>query len=78
MNSSVMQQILKNTKMLEPMINRRVNAPMNVHYDSLVKIEGDVVDADRIIRQMENVSRKIADQRIDKSWREFSDELKYN
>lgn len=66
-----------NARMKMPTIDRRMSAPVNVHYDSMFAFNGDVIDADRAIKQMEKVALKITDQRIDKSWREFSDELRY-
>ena len=60
----------------EPVIDRKIPSSVNNYYDSLIKIEGDVVDADRITKRLENLSIKIADQRIERSWRECSDELK--
>lgn len=59
-----------------PNVNNNNNA-VNIHYDSMFRIEGDVVDADRITRRMEETACKIADRQIDKNWREFSKELRY-
>ncbi len=53
------------------------NNNTNVHFDSMFRIEGDVIDADRITRRMEETACKIADRQIDKNWREFSKELRY-
>ena len=49
----------------------------NIHYDSMFRIEGDVIDADRIVKRMEKAAIKIADQRIDKSWRDVGDEMSF-
>lgn len=74
MNASMMQQMLKNTKMLEPVINKKATPSVNVHYDSLLTFTGDVNDTNHFSKQV----AKIAEQQITKSWKEFSDELKYN
>lgn len=49
------------------------NNSINVHYDSLVNIQGDVHDANRIVKQMENVAEKA----IKKSWHDFDMTRKY-
>lgn len=49
------------------------NNNVNVHYDSLVQINGDVNDADRIVNKMENVAKKA----IEKSWHDFEMTRKY-
>ena len=50
-----------------------LNRDINVHYDSLMTINGDVNDIDHLAKQM----AKVADQQITKSWRKFNDEFKY-
>ena len=49
------------------------NRNVNIHYDSLVNIQGDVNDGDRIVRQME----KVATRAIEKSWHDFNLTWKY-
>lgn len=60
-----------------PTVLPNVSNSTNVHFDSMFRIEGDVIDADRITRRMEETACKIADRQIDKNWREFSKELRY-
>ena len=59
----------------EPEIDKRVNKTNNVnmHYDSLITVNGDVNDADRIVNKME----KVADKAIRKSWHDFEMTRKY-
>lgn len=52
-------------------VNR--NGDVNVHYDSLVTVNGDVHDANRIVKQIENVAEKA----IKKSWHDFEMTRKY-
>lgn len=54
-------------------VSSNTNNNINVHYDSLVNIQGDVHDADRIVKQMENVAEKA----IKKSWHDFDMTRKY-
>ena len=49
------------------------NNSVNVHYDSVVQINGDVHDANRIVKQIESV----ADKAIKKSWHDFEMTRKY-
>lgn len=50
-----------------------VNRNVNMHYDSLITVNGDVNDADRIINKME----KVANKAIEKSWHDATMTLKY-
>lgn len=52
-------------------VNR--NNTVNVHYDSLISVNGDVNDADRIVNKMEKVAKKA----IEKSWHDFDLTRKY-
>ena len=52
------------------------NHSVNIHYDNMINVEGDVVDAERIMKQMEKGTRKIANQEIDKSWRKFAEGIR--
>lgn len=51
----------------------RKEPSVNVHYDSLLTINGDVNDTDHFTKQVAN----IADKQIAKSWKQVSHELKY-
>lgn len=62
---------IKNPDMNPQTVNNNNN--VNVHYDSLVQINGDVNDADRIVNKMENVAKKA----IEKSWHDFEMTRKY-
>ena len=50
------------------------------HYDSMLTINGDVNDLKNLKAQMQEIadrsSIKIADQRIERSWRKFGEGLK--
>lgn len=73
--SSAMYDIpsqVKNPGMMPQAVNNN-NNNVNVHYDSLVQINGDVNDADRIVNKMENVAKKA----IEKSWHDFEMTRKY-
>lgn len=52
-------------------VNR--NNTVNMHYDSLVTVNGDVNDADRIVNKMEKVAKKA----VEKSWHDATMTLKY-
>lgn len=60
----------------EPEIDKKSNVRnnnVNLHYDSLITVNGDVNDADRIINKME----KVANKAIEKSWHDFEMTRKY-
>lgn len=74
----VIQEMFKNVGIPGSVVDNSVNNnSVNNYYDSMFAFNGDVIDADRAIKQMEKVAIKIADQRIDKSWREATNELRY-
>lgn len=68
-------QYISNAVKMSEMIPNNVNRNNNidVHYDSLVNIQGDVHDANRIVKQIENVAEKA----IKKSWHDFDMTRKY-
>lgn len=72
-----MAELWRMTRMPEIIPNNGARNSQNIHYDSMFRIEGDVIDADRIIKRMEKAAIKIADQRIDKSWRDVGDEMSF-
>ncbi len=80
MNSDSMQRLWANARMPEPVVDKRMNAPVYNYYESMLTINGDVNDLKNLKAQMQEIadrsSIKIADQRIDKSWREFGEGLK--
>ena len=65
--------ISNNSKAMPEIKSGNTNNSINVHYDSLVNIQGDVHDANRIVKQMENV----AERAIKKSWHDFDMTRKY-
>lgn len=65
--------ISNNSKAMPEIKSGNTNNSINVHYDSLVNIQGDVHDANRIVKQMENVAEKA----IKKSWHDFDMTRKY-
>nr|WP_304577234.1 phage tail tape measure protein [uncultured Acetatifactor sp.] len=74
-------KIWGNVKMPEPVVDKRINAPtVYNHYDSMLTINGDVNDLKNLKAQMQEIadrsSIKIADQRIERSWRKFGEGLK--
>lgn len=61
-----------------PEIDRkRVGRDINIHYDSLVNIQGDVNDGARVVKQIETVASKAANDAIKKSWHDFEMTRKY-
>lgn len=68
-------QYISNAVKMSEMIPNNVNRNNNidVHYDSLVNIQGDVHDANRIVKQIESVTEKA----IKKSWHDFDMTRKY-
>ena len=76
MNSDSMQRLWANARMPEPVVDKRMNAPVNNYFDSMIHVDGDVNDGERIMKQIEKGTRKIVNQEIDKSWREFGSGLK--
>ena len=62
---NAMDDMWNNVGTIDPMVNRTVNNnTVNVHYDSMFKIEGDVIDADRITKRMETAANKIAHNEV--------------
>ncbi len=62
---------VKQTDISPETVNR--NNTVNVHYDSLISVNGDVNDADRIVNKMEKVAKKA----VEKSWHDFDLTRKY-
>ncbi|MDE7333016.1 MAG: hypothetical protein K2O16_12435, partial [Lachnospiraceae bacterium] len=54
-----------------------MNNNVNVHYDNMINIQGDVNDANRIVKQIEGVATGIVDKAIKKSWKDANMTLKY-
>ncbi len=50
---------------------------VTIHYDNMINIQGDVNDANHIVKQIENVATGIVDKAIKKSWKDASMTLKY-
>ncbi len=50
---------------------------VNVHYDNMINIQGDVNDADRVVKQIENVAANAANKAIEKSWHDLDMTRKY-
>ena len=67
----------KNLSMPTVLPNNVNNNSVNVHYDSMFKIEGDVIDADRITKRMEGAARKIANQEVYNGFRKLSEGIRY-
>ncbi|MBD5463921.1 MAG: hypothetical protein HDR24_12860 [Lachnospiraceae bacterium] len=70
-----MQQISPTSLVKQPEMvpNNVKNNNVNVHYGSLITINGDVNDGDRIIKQMEKVTTRA----IEKSWHDCDLNRKY-
>ena len=50
---------------------------VTIHYDNMINIQGDVNDANHIVKQIENVATGIVDKAIKKSWKDASMTLKW-
>ena len=67
-------EIWRNANIQEPVIERKVvNPAVNVHYDSMLTINGDVNDTNHFTKQVE----KIADKQIDRLVNRIHDGIKY-
>ena len=50
---------------------------VNIHYDNMINIQGDVNDANHVVKQIENVASTVVDKAIKKSWHDFDMTRKY-
>ena len=50
---------------------------VNIHYDNMINIQGDVNDASHVVKQIENVASSVVDKAIKKSWHDFDMTRKY-
>lgn len=50
---------------------------INIHYDNMVNIQGDVNGANHVVKQIENVAAGVVDKAIKKSWHDFDMTRKY-
>ena len=50
---------------------------VNIHYDNMVNIQGDVNDANHVVKQIESVASNVVDKAIKKSWHDFEMTRKY-
>ena len=62
MNGNDMQRMWANARMTEPVVDKRVNAPICNYYDSMLTINGDVNDLKHLNEQMERIAAKISDK----------------
>lgn len=56
-------------------VNR--NGDVNVHYDSLITVNGDVNDTKHFLHDIQNVAKNVANNEIKKSWHDFEMTRKY-
>ena len=56
--------------------NKVNNNAVNIHYDNMINVEGDVIDGERVAARMKKATREIAKEEIGKSWREFGEGLR--
>ena len=52
------------------------NHSVNIHYDNMINVEGDVIDGERVTARMKKATREIAKEEIGKSWRKFGEGLR--
>lgn len=71
LSEQAMYDMWVRARVKEPEVDRSVNAPVCNYYDSMIHVDGDVIDGERIMKQIEKGTRKIMNQEITKSWREF-------
>lgn len=81
-NPALWQQALtpmvpNSMKSTPEVVSSNTNNNINVHYDSLVNIQGSVIDGARVVKQIEDVATKISKKEIKQSWHEFDMTRKY-
>ena len=59
-------------------VSSNTNNNINVHYDSLVNIQGSVIDGARVVKQIEDVATKISKKEIKQSWHDVNMTWKYH
>ncbi len=53
------------------------NNAVNLHLDSMIHVDGDVIDGERVMKQIEKGTRKIMKQEINESWRKFAEGIRH-
>lgn len=77
MSQQDMMEMCRKASVPEPVVDKRMSAPVNNYFDSMFRIEGDVVDADRITSRMEKAAKRISHNEVVDFIKDLGNSAKY-